>query len=112
MHMATTYTLVRYFYADRLTREIEDHRKKLRWERGRPRPQTPLAASMSIHRFFAASNAERYNLEMPLRRISSMLTFPYKFVFPAFFAVAFLNMLIWGRWYPGDNLASRRRRYI
>jgi len=40
---------------------------------------------------------------MPLRRISSLLTFPYKFVLPAFFVVGFLNMLIWGKWYPGDQ---------
>ena len=35
---------------------------------------------------------------MPLRRISSLLTFPYKFGFPALFGVVILNMLIWQKW--------------
>lgn len=33
---------------------------------------------------------------MPLRRISSLLTFPHKFLLPALFAVGFLDVLIWG----------------
>ena len=39
---------------------------------------------------------------MPLRRISSLLTFPHKFGFPALFAVGFFNMLIWRGWAPSS----------
>ena len=38
---------------------------------------------------------------MQLRRISSMLTAPYKFGFPALFIVGFFNMLIWRISTPG-----------
>lgn len=43
---------------------------------------------------------------MPLRRISSILTFGHKFILPAFFALGLLNMLIWGPRYLGPDLEN------